>query len=89
MNKQTNRYGDEWWWTEESENIFKFNMTGNSLKYARMGGELNEERTKMETIHMFDPSGGPYIAIGGKIGDKVITRIWTVDDTFYVEVSDG
>lgn len=76
----TNRYGDKYHWEGLTSNTYKFNMTGNSLKYCRtIGGE---------DIHAFDPSGGPYVAVGEEIDGKPITRIYECDGTFCVEVSD-
>jgi len=83
-----NRYGDWWWWTKESENTYKFNMTGNWMDYCRIMGDMNEDNTGIDTICMFDPSGGPYIAVGSLVDGKPITKIYPQDDTYYVEVSE-
>jgi hypothetical protein len=75
-------------------------MEGDSMKYCRMGGKEGQEGIDPNDLGMFDPSGGPYVAIGSKIfydeiqgsqkGDEplIVEHIRTADKGFIVEVSD-
>ena len=79
MNK--NRYGDEWCWEKQENNIYKFIMTGDSLEYCRFGGvpggRTGASIIDNQNLGMFDPSGGPYISIApayNKGAYQVISR---------------
>ena len=62
-----NRYGDEYHWEKLNDNEYKFVMEGDSLKYCRYGGKEGQEKLDPNDLGMFDPSGGPYVAVGSKI----------------------
>ena len=81
-----NRYGDEYWWTQLSADEYLFEMTGSSLEYCRYGGH---EGGGLDTnnLGMFDPSGGPYIAVGTVIQDRTITHIRKTPEGFVVTVA--
>ena len=76
-----NRYGDEYYFSVVPKSIsglatqYFFKMEGNSMKYARYGGKEGQEGIDINDLGMFDPSGGPYLALGMKIDGKPITRI--------------
>jgi hypothetical protein len=38
-----------------------------SMNYMRYGGREGQEEIDMNDLGFFDPSGGPYVAIGSKI----------------------
>lgn len=84
----TNRYGDKYWFEVVGDNkfLFKMNEDNTSLKYCRMGGKPYQEKVDMSDLGMFDPSGGPYIALGIEIDGKPITRISSVKEGFLLEV---
>jgi len=86
-----NRYGDEYYWKEISENVFQFYMTGDSMMYCRMGGKEGQSGIDENDLGMFDPSGGPYVELGSKLFGQTVTKIRSVrtgQDTsaFVVEV---
>jgi hypothetical protein len=93
-----NRYGDEYHYEKISENQYKFVMEGDSIKYCRFGGKDGQEGIDMNDLGMFDPSGGPYVAVGSKVyfdeiqggqkGDEplIVERIRSTDEGFIVEV---
>jgi hypothetical protein len=92
-----NRYGDEYYYEQISEKEYRFVMEGNSMKYCRWGGKEGQEKLDPNDIGMFDPSGGPYVAVGSKIFyDEIkgaekqhhltVTRIRSTDEGFVVEV---
>ena len=82
-----NRYGDEWWWEKQDNGTYKFIMTGDSIKYCRWGGIEGVEGIDPERLGMFDPSGGPYIALGQTLEGKEIVRLRHSDGCFYAEVA--
>ena len=87
-----NRYGDEYHYEKIGENEYKFVMEGDSMTYCRFEGIDHDD------LRMFDPSGGPYVAVGSKIffdeiqggqkGDEplIVKRIRRTDDGITVEV---
>ena len=95
-----NRYGDEYHYEKIGDNEYKFVMEGDSMKYCRFGGQHLQESIDMNDLGMFDPSGGPYVAVGSKIyfdeiqggqkGDEplIVKRIRSTDEGVIVEVSD-
>src|SRR5210317_2489774 len=62
-----NRYGDEYHWEKLNDKEYKFVMEGDSMKYCRYGGKEGQEKLDPNDLGMFDPSGGPYVAVGSKI----------------------
>jgi len=81
-----NRYGDEYTWVVLAENRYQFRMTGDSLKYCRLGGKVGQDSLDMHDLGMFDPSGGPYVAVGMKIDSKSIVRLYSTEDGYGAEV---
>jgi hypothetical protein len=94
-----NRYGDEYHYEKIGENEYKFVMEGDSMKYCRFGGKHLQEHIDYDDLGMFDPSGGPYVAVGDKIyWDEIadlqvpnqqpltIERIRSTDEGIIVEV---
>jgi len=93
-----NRYGDEYHYEKIGENEYKFVMEGTSLDHCRFAGKVGQEGIDQDDLGMFDPSGGPFVAIGSKIfyneiqgGQKgneplIVTRIRSTDDGIFVEV---
>ena len=77
--KYTNRYGDEYWWEHIENETYEFRMTGNSMKYSRSIGDIQDG--KMVRIVAFDPSGGPYIAVGTELdGGEIISITHGTDE---------
>jgi hypothetical protein len=73
-----NRYGDEYYFKEIFENVFQFYMSGDSMQYCRFGGRDGQESLDPSNLGMFDPSGGPYISIGGRLFGQEIVHIKSV-----------
>ena len=59
-----NRYGDEYSFELVSEGVYT--IVGD-LKYWRYGGLEGQERISMDELGFVDPSGGPFISVGGKL----------------------
>lgn len=81
-----NRYGDEYHWEKISDNEYKFVMEGDSMKYHRYGGKDGQEGIDPNDLGMFDPSGGPYVAIGSLVEGRVVEHIRSAEETFIVRV---
>ena len=82
-----NRYGDRYRWEPSTlENAYVFRMEGTSMEFCRFGGREGQDRLYRNDLGMFDPSGGPYVALGTKIDGKEIVKIISLEDTFIVEV---
>lgn len=62
-----NRHGCEYSYVKYDDNLYRFNMSEEDMKYMRYGGKDYEEGIDCNDLGMFDPSGGPYVAIGSKI----------------------
>ena len=81
-----NRYGDEYHWEQISDNEYKFVMQGTSMDYCRYGGKDGQEGIDPNDLGMFDPSGGPYVAIGSLVEGRVVEHIRSAEETFFVRV---
>lgn len=92
-----NRYGDEYHWEKLNDKEYKFVMEGDSMKYCRYGGKEGQQGLDPNDLGMFDPSGGPYVEVGGGIyWDEIkgaekqqpltIQRIRSTEEGFIVEV---
>ena len=62
-----NRHGVEYSYVKYDDNLYRFNMSEEGMKYMRYGGKDYQEGIDYNDLGMFDPSGGPYVAIGSKI----------------------
>lgn len=81
----TNRYKDKYKWIAENKTTYRFEMTGDSMKYSRIGSREGQEGLFYDDLGMFDPSGGPYVCLGMEINGKPITRLYQDKDTMYAE----
>ncbi len=79
-----NRYGDEYSFEKVGENTYTIN---GDLKYWRYGGREGQPQMDYSDLGFVDPSGGPFIAVGGTIEGRKITKISVVaNDDIYFEV---
>lgn len=62
-----NRHGHEYCYVKYDDTLYRFNMAEEDMKYMRYGGKEGQEGIDYNDLGMFDPSGGPYVAVGGKI----------------------
>jgi len=62
-----NRHGVEYCFVKYDDNLYRFNMDESSMKYMRFGGREYQEEIDLNDLGFFDPSGGPFVAIGSKI----------------------
>ena len=62
-----NRYGVEYTYVKYDDNLYRFNMEEESMEYMRYGGKEYQEAIDLNDLGFFDPSGGPFVEVGGKI----------------------
>lgn len=90
-----NRHGIEYSFVKVGDNLYRFDMAEEGMDYMRIGGKEGQERMDYNDLGMFDPSGGPYVAVGERIfWDEIqgatahspltVTRIYK-DKSFFVE----
>jgi hypothetical protein len=80
-----NRNGIEYNFIKVNENTFQFEMKESEMQYCRYGGLEGQERLDYNNLGFFDPSGGPFIGVGGKIFGKTISRIFLENEKIYME----
>lgn len=94
-----NGYGVEYSFVKVENTLYRFDMAESGMEYMRMGGREGQEQIDMEDLGMFDPSGGPYVAVGGKIywdqiyeatkqEPLVVKRIMSRANELFVEVAE-
>jgi hypothetical protein len=62
-----NRYGVEYTFVKYDDNLYRFNMDEEHIKYMRFGGKEGQDGIDRTDLGFFDPSGGPFVAVGSKI----------------------
>lgn len=82
-----NRYGDVYKFVKKYQsNTYKLMGT---LEHFRVGGLEGQDHVDMENIGFIDPSGGPFISVGGEIEGKKIKRIYQeMQPVFLFEVEE-
>lgn len=92
-----NRYGVEYNFVHITDNLYRFDMEDSDSNLMRLGGKEGQEGINMNDLGMFDPSGGPYIAVGSTLywdefkgsveqPPLTVTKIFVRDDEIFVEV---
>ena len=72
-----NRHGVEYHFQEISAGVYTIR---GDLKYWRFGGHEGVSGVDMSDLGFVDPSGGPFLAIGGDIEGHRIRRISVVTE---------
>jgi hypothetical protein len=67
-----NRYGDEYRFEKVDDNTYTIK---GDLKYWRFGGCEGQSEMDMTNLGFVDPSGGPFMSVGGIIEGRKIVRI--------------
>jgi hypothetical protein len=78
-----NRYGNEYNYEKIDENTYT--IVG-ELSYWRYGGREGQNEMDFSDLGFVDPSGGPFIAVGGSIEGRKINRIRAVGEQLFFEV---
>lgn len=75
-----NRYGYKVWLSHKEGNSWILNCEDNECSYIRVIGVPN-------IITAIDPPGGPFLSLGYKVADKIITKI-TWDSGYIISLED-
>lgn len=86
MKKYRNRYNDVYYYEPVNEKTYKFVMEGDSMKWCRYGGLENTHGVDYNNLGMFDPSGGPYVALGDVLPIGKVKHLRSTDDGVIIEV---
>jgi hypothetical protein len=78
-----NRYGDEYWFEQTSDNVYTIK---GDLKYWRYGGKEGQDTLDDSDLGFVDPSGGPFISVGYQINGRTVKRISAHGDEIFFEV---
>lgn len=62
-----NRDGKEYCYVKVDDKLYRFNMAEEDMMYMRYGGKDGQDGIDHNDLGMFDPAGGPYVAVGSKI----------------------
>ena len=62
-----NRHGVEYCYVQYDDKLYRFNMAEEDMMYMRFGGKDGQNGIDHNDLGMFDPAGGPYVAVGSKI----------------------
>ncbi len=73
-----NRYDDNIYLQHYKNDDWLLKGDDGCLQYVRVG--FNEDKS----ICFVDPSGGPFLSIGTKVNDKVITKIEHIESVGFV-----
>ena len=82
--KRRNRYGVEYWFQAVGNN--EYTLEGNFDPYWRYGGQEGAETIDYNDLGFVDPSGGPFVSVGGYIENNKIVKIRLVNEKVYVKV---
>ncbi len=78
-----NRYGNEYHYKQLDGNTYT--IVG-ELSYWRYGGKEGQTEMDFSDLGFVDPSGGPFISVGGTIEGRKISRIRAEGEQLFFEV---
>lgn len=78
--KYTNRNGK--WYNFLKHGDSQLLFTIEDFGHGRMGSKEGQESVDRNDLGMFDPSGGPYVALGTKVDGREIVKISWHEDGF-------
>jgi len=85
-----NRSGVEYEFRKLSDKLYEFVMDKNELKYCRFGGHDGEDFVNDSNLGMFDPSGGPYIAVGMEFKPgETVSKIELIDGKILIHAREA
>lgn len=70
-----NRYYKNVYLEQISDDEYQLYGPDESFSYMRVGFNNKDGKTDYEDINFIDPDGGPFLKVGNKIDDKIITHI--------------
>jgi len=81
-----NRDGNEYNFEKIDNNTYT--IVG-ELSYWRFGGREGQNEIDMNDLGFVDPSGGPFVSVGGMIEGRKINRIRALGENILFEVENG
>ena len=82
-----NRYGVEYSFVAVGPATYEFHMDSDKMNYCRYGGLEGQDILDYNNLGFFDPSGGPFVSVGGTVENRVIIQIRVVGDQILLEVA--
>jgi len=87
-----NRYGKEYWFEQVDLKTYRFHMEEKTGGFGiRFGGKEGQEKLDRNDLGMFDPSGGPFVAVdaGVWLDDNTMAKVTNIKSNetgIYIEV---
>jgi hypothetical protein len=81
MKTYKNRYGDSYQFTPVDANTVKIE---GDLNYWRFGGKEGEDTVNEGDLGFVDPSGGPFLTVGGVVEGRRIKNIASKADGIFL-----
>jgi hypothetical protein len=78
-----NRHGDVYSFEPVEPHVYKF---VGKLDYCRMGAVEGQQAVDYNNLGFFDPSGGPFVAVGGLLNGCEIVKIASTETGIYITV---
>lgn len=78
-----NRHGEIYHFELVEPNVYKY--VGNT-SYCRMGALEGQDGIDYNNLGFFDPSGGPFVAVGDMLNGQQIVKIASTQDGIYITV---
>ena len=78
-----NRYGEPYSFELVEPNVYRF---VGKLDYCRMGALEGQDRIDLNNLGFFDPSGGPFVGVGGYLNGCEIVKIASTETGIYITV---
>jgi hypothetical protein len=76
-----NRHGETYSFEQVEPNIYKY--VGNT-SYCRMGAVEGQDVVDLNNLGFFDPSGGPFVGVGGMLNGHEIVKIASTQDGIFI-----
>jgi len=81
-----NRYGKEYWFERVDATTYRFHMEEGAINCSRFGGRPYQDEMDMDDLGFFDPPGGPFICVGGRVEARPIAQIKSNSEGIFVIV---
>jgi hypothetical protein len=78
-----NRHGETYSFELVEPHVYRY--VGNT-SYCRMGALEGQETVDYSNLGFFDPSGGPFVGVGGMLNGHEIVKISSTQTGIYITV---
>jgi hypothetical protein len=76
-----NRHGKQYSFEPVEANVYKY---VGKLDYCRMGAVEGQQAIDYNNLGFFDPSGGPFVGVGGYLNGCEIVKIASTPDGIFI-----